>query len=285
MLMRQELVETTRDILETLYAKYNHRHLIKPDPLQFVYCYSSGADMEIVALLASCLAYGRVRQIGKDLAELFSRIGPSPCEFVMSFDKNSRRKLDGFKHRFNCGDDIATLMAALRLIFEQYASLEEFFLEGYDDTADSVAGALSAFSRGILKLCAQNRKGAVPASLAYLLPDPTAGSCCKRLNLFLRWMVRDDEVDVGLWKSVDTSKLLVPVDTHMARLCKILGLYERKTVSLRAAVEITRSFAQIEPADPVKYDFALSRIGIIEDCNGRYRPRCEDCELLGFCRP
>jgi len=96
-------------------------------------------------------------------------------------------------------------------------------------------------------------------------------------------MVRDDDVDAGLWKSIDKAKLIVPVDVHMSRLCKILGLYNRKTVSLSAAIEITESFAEIEPADPVKYDFALSRIGILESCNGRRRKGCEFCELFGFC--
>jgi uncharacterized protein (TIGR02757 family) len=118
----------------------------------------------------------------------------------------------------------------------------------------------------------------------YLLCDPANGSACKRLNLFLRWMVRDDDVDAGIWKKVDKAKLVVPVDVHMARLCRFLKLYKRKTVSLSAALEITQAFAEIEPFDPVKYDFALSRIGIVEDCNGAYRPQCEDCELLEFCR-
>jgi len=95
--------------------------------------------------------------------------------------------------------------------------------------------------------------------------------------------VRDDEVDTGLWKSIDKSKLIVPIDVHMGRLCKILDLYKRKVVSLRAAIEITESFAEIEPDDPVKYDFALSRIGIVEDCNGQYKNGCELCELAQFC--
>jgi uncharacterized protein (TIGR02757 family) len=96
-------------------------------------------------------------------------------------------------------------------------------------------------------------------------------------------MVRDDDVDTGLWKSIEKARLIVPIDVHMGRLCKILGLYDRRTVSLSAAAEITESFAEIEPADPVKYDFALSRIGILENCTGRRRKACEFCELFGFC--
>jgi uncharacterized protein (TIGR02757 family) len=143
---------------------------------------------------------------------------------------------------------------------------------------------LSHFCDSLCETYAKGHGGKVPRGLMYLLASPTRNSACKRLNLFLRWMVRHDEVDVGLWKSIDKAKLIVPVDVHMSRLCRILGLYRQKTVSLPAAVEITESFARIAPADPVRYDFALSRIGIVENCDGTYRPACEDCELLEFCR-
>ena len=96
-------------------------------------------------------------------------------------------------------------------------------------------------------------------------------------------MVRDDDVDLGLWKSVDKNKLIVPIDVHMARLCRTLGFHDRKTVSLSTAIKITENFAKIEPTDPVKYDFALTRVGIVEDCDGNYRPSCRDCELSKFC--
>ncbi|MFC1636518.1 DUF2400 family protein [Planctomycetota bacterium] len=119
--------------------------------------------------------------------------------------------------------------------------------------------------------------------LKFLLAGPAGGSASKRLNLFLRWMIRNDAVDTGLWKSIEPAKLIVPVDVHMGRLCKILGFYSQKTLSLSTAVTITESFARIEPYDPVKYDFALSRIGIVENCNGGYRPQCKSCDLCEFC--
>ena len=125
--------------------------------------------------------------------------------------------------------------------------------------------------------------GGLSRGLMYLLANPRRGSAGKRLHLFLRWMVRDDEVDLGLSKGIDRAKPVVPVDVHMARLCGILGLHEGRTISLVTAVKITAAFAKIEPADPVKYDFALSRIGIVENCNGCYRPECEACELFGVC--
>jgi len=119
--------------------------------------------------------------------------------------------------------------------------------------------------------------------MMYLLASPTRGSASKRLHLFLRWMVRADAVDLGLWTSVDRARLIVPMDVHMTRLCSILGLYEGRTISLSTAVQVTESFARMEPADPVKYDFALSRIGILDDCNGRRRSACPACELYQIC--
>lgn len=271
------------NILEKLYHRYNQRELISPDPLQFLYRYANPADIEIAAFLASALAYGRVEQIEKSLDNLLGRMGDSPYEFVMNFDRSSRRALKDFKHRFTAGDDISDLLALLKAATSRHGSIERFFAGGYNPDDKNIVPALSKFCNSLLDIYAEGHKGQISRGLKYLLVSPDGGSACKRLNLFLRWMVRDDDVDAGLWKSIDKAKLIVPVDVHMSRLCKILGLYNRKTVSLPAAVEITESFAEIEPADPVKYDFALSRIGIVEDCNGRLRKGCEFCELFGFC--
>ena len=272
-----------RNVLEKLYKKYNRRELISPDPLQFVYNYSRPADMEVTAFLASALAYGRVKQIEKSLQNLLGRMGGSPYEFVVNFDKSKRRTLKDFKHRFTTGDDISDLLMLFRTIISRHGSIERHFAQGYNPDDNNIIPALSNFCNSLLNMHAARHKGQTSRGLKYLLVSPAGGSACKRLNLFLRWMVRDDGVDAGLWKSIDKARLIVPVDVHMSRLCKILGLYNRKTTSLSAAAEITESFAEMEPADPVKYDFALSRIGIVEDCNGRLRKGCELCELFGFC--
>jgi len=239
--------------------------------------------MEIVAFLAAELAYGRVLQIKQSLAELLGRMGDSPFEFVQNFDEHKRRKLKDFKHRFTSGGDISDLLILLKGVFGQHGSIERFFVQGYSPSDKNIIPALSKFCDLLLDMYAKAHNGRITKGLSYLLPRPASGSACKRLNLFLRWMVRDDDVDVGLWKSVDKAKLIVPIDVHMGRLCRILGLYDRKTISLSTAVKITENFAEIEPADPVKYDFALSRIGIVEDCTGNFRAECESCELLEFC--
>jgi len=272
-----------KDVLEKLYNKYNHRHLIKPDPLQFVYRYDNPSDMEVTALLAADLAYGRVEQIQKSLTNLFERMGESPYAFVRGFGKAEQKKLSGFKHRFTTDQDISDLLMLLKKVLNRYAGIEEFFIQGYNPDDRNIIPALSKFCNSLLDMYAAEHDGKTSRGLKYLLVNSAKGSACKRLNLFLRWMVRNDDIDTGLWKGIDKAKLIVPVDVHMGRLCKILGLYNRKAVSLATAIKITEGFAEIEPADPVKYDFALSRIGILGDCNGQYRNTCESCELLGFC--
>ncbi len=279
----EKQTENVKNVLEKLYDKYNHRGLIKPDPLQFVYHYTKPVDMEVAGLLSAVLAYGRVLQIEKDLNNLFSRMGDSPYTFALDFDKTKRQKLSSFKHRFTTGDDISDLLTVLQNVLQQQKSLESHFLLAYDKSDENIIPALTKFCDSLYEIYFRQTGQEVSRGFKYLLASPAGGSVCKRLNLFLRWMVRDDEVDTGLWKHIDKAKLIVPVDVHMGRLCGILGFYDRKTISLTTAVQITKSFAEIEPDDPVKYDFALSRVGILDGCTGRRRRGCEFCELSKFC--
>lgn len=272
-----------KSVLEKLYDKYNHREFIKPDPLQFLYRYSNRGDREIAAFLAAALAYGRVQQIEKSLNDLFGRIGASPYAFVKDFGKTQRQKLNNFKHRFTTGEDVSDLLELLRGVLGENSSIENYFLLGYSESDENVISALSKFCGRLLGTYAKSHSGQVTRGLKYLLAGPSNGSACKRLNLFLRWMVRSDDVDTGLWRRIDKAKLIVPVDVHMSRLCGILGFHNLKTVSLAMAVKITEAFKEFESADPVKYDFALSRIGILENCTGRHRSGCEICELFRFC--
>jgi len=276
--------KAVKHTLENLYKRYNHRNLIKPDPLQFVYHFFDHRDMEIAGLLSAVLAYGRVEQIQNSLTKLFTVIGQKPYEFVVNFNHNKRKKLNGFKHRFNTGSDIADLLKLLKRVLREYGSIEKYFLKGYNQTDENIIPALTKFSDTLLKIHASQNNGKSNRGLEYLLVSPSNGSACKRLNLFLRWMVRYDQVDAGIWKSIDKAKLIVPIDVHMGRLCKFLGFHNNKTISLKTAVEITRHFSKIEPSDPVKYDFALSRIGIVENCTGKYGVKCKSCDLDLFCR-
>ena len=266
----QNKQKVIKDILEKLYIRYNHRDLIKPDPLQFIYNYSNPGDIEIIGLLSAALAYGRVEQIQNSLTKLFAIMGDNPSEFVL---------------RFNTGNDIADLLELLKMILKKHDSIEKYFLIGYDSSHENIIPALSAFCDSLLKIYSTKHNGKTNQGLGYLIVSPTNGSPCKRMNLFLRWMVRNDEVDSGIWKSIDKSKLIVPIDVHMGRLCRFLGFHDKNTISLKTAIEITKHFAEIQPDDPVKYDFALSRIGIVENCTGKYNnSACPACELNMFCK-
>ena len=272
-----------KDVLEKLYSRYNHRNLIKPDPLQFVYRYSDQADMEIAGLLSAVLAYGRVEQIQNSLIKLFSLMGESPYAFVKDFSRTSRKSLQKFKHRFTTGDDISDMLILLKKVLKESGSIEKYFLLGYSETDKNIIPSLSFFCDSLSVTYAAEHKGHISRGIKYLLASPTRGSACKRLNLFLRWMVRDDQVDAGIWKSVNQAKLIVPIDVHMGRLCRILRFHDNKTVTLKTAEKITERFAEIEPFDPAKYDFALSRVGIVENCTGQYSLACERCDLSSFC--
>ncbi len=246
-----------KDRLEKLYRRLNRREFIHPDPLEFVYLYKDPADREIVALIASSLAYGRVGQILKSVACVLAPMVPSPSVFVAESSLETIQKtLCDFKHRFTIGDHLASLLSGIKQVLERYGSLHACFMAGMNND-DTVLPALAHFAAEVTA-CADGEVG-------HLVPSPDRGSACKRLNLFLRWMVRSDDVDPGGWESVSPSKLIVPVDTHMHRISLSLGLTKRRQANILTAKEITEGFRQISPEDPVKYDFSLTRLGMRGD--------------------
>jgi uncharacterized protein (TIGR02757 family) len=276
-------ISQLKGLLETLYIACNDRKHIDHDPLQFLYKDSARHDQEIAAFFAACLAYGRVEQIEKSLTDLFARLGRSPFDFVRNFSTTGARKLRDFKHRFTTGQSLADLTRILRDILTEFGSIENFFVRGYKPSDENIVPALSRFCDSLLEAHARSHQGHIPRSLGFLLPRPARGSPCKRLNLFLRWMVRCDNIDAGLWGSIDKAKLIVPLDVHLSRLTRMLGFHNRKNSSLRTAVKITKCFARIEPDDPVKYDFALCHFAIQANCTGSYRPQCRTCKLFTLC--
>ncbi len=241
-----------RNALECVYDKYNRREFLEPDPVQFIFKYDDVLDREIVALLASSLAYGRVAQIILSVQKLLSRMGASPRDFVENNSAESfTKKMSGFKHRFTDGIQIAALLFNVRKNILKYGSLEGLFKELL--TGGSYVEALEAFA-GMLNGNSERAN--------YLLPRPSSGSACKRLNLFMKWLVRKDDVDPGGWHGVPKSSLIIPLDTHMWQISTYLGFTNRKNADFKSALEVTRSFAEINPEDPCKYDFALTRLGI-----------------------
>ena len=242
------------DILERLYSRLNRRTHVHPDPLELLYRYRNPRDREIAALVASALAYGRVDGIVKSASLVLDRL-PRPADVLSTMpEKDIPRMFPGFRHRFTDGCEISSLLVGARRMIEEHGSLEQGFLRGYRGEHDTVVPALLAFSTAL--------RSASGSGCATLIPAPDKGSAMKRLCLFLRWMVRSDDVDPGGWTRIPVSKLVVPLDTHMHRIGGALGLTRRKQADMRTAVEITRGFARFRPEDPVRYDFALTRLGI-----------------------
>ena len=249
-----------KETLEHLYGKYNRREFIHPDPLEFLYNYNELRDREIAGLLSSSLAYGRVFQINKSISIILNRMMPAPFSFLENATMESLlRTFSSFKHRFTTGDEIAAMLFGMKNVIMKYGSLHACFKAGFINNGESILPAITKFvdelSSGFN--CRSNS----------LLPLPAKGSACKRINLFLRWMIRRDDVDPGGWDDISPSNLVVPLDTHLHRICLALGLTKRKQADMRTALEITDSFRAVVPHDPVRYDFVLTRFGIRKDMN------------------
>lgn len=249
--------------LEKLYSCYNRRDFVHPDPLEFLYRYPDPLDREIAGLIASSLAYGRVSHILKSVSLVLDGMR-SPSSFLKSASrKELRRAYRDFKHRFTTCGELSDMLWGIKRAIERHGSLQACFMAGFHPGDDTMLPALVAFVEEL------NAGGACGSNS--LLPSPRKGSACKRLNLYLRWMVRRDDVDPGGWEGVPASRLIVPLDTHMYRFCRALGFTRRKQADMRAALEITEAFKAIAPEDPVRYDFAITRLGIRAD---------EDMELF-----
>jgi uncharacterized protein (TIGR02757 family) len=245
--------------LENLYLRYNRDQYIHPDPVEFLHQYDDIKDREIAGLIASSLAYGRVKQILKSVSSVLNRMTPSPYLFLKDSTHPSMCKtFKNFTHRFARGDHIAGLLQGAKNVLDQYGSLNDCFLRAIYDDDRTIISALNFFS---IALTAEN------CTPGHLIALPQRGSACKRMNLFLRWMVRKDDVDPGGWQGIALSKLIIPLDTHMHKIGLRLGFTKSRQANMKTALEITSGFRQIAPDDPVKYDFVLTRFGIRSDMN------------------
>lgn len=249
-------MKITKQKLEKIYRRYNHRRFVHPDPLEFLYKYPEEKDRELVGLIASSLAYGRVDQILKSVSCILYKMGPSPRDYIMGCGyEDMKKEFELFCHRFTKGEELSRVLFSVKKILKEYGTIRECFSSNFKK-ADSMPDALTLFIHEIYSYMGDHNKNT-------LLPDPSKGSACKRLNLFLRWMVRSDEVDPGTWSEIPKSSLIIPLDIHMHRISQITSLTNRKSPEMRTALEITEKFLIISPNDPVKYDFALTRIGIL----------------------
>ena len=271
--------------LDALYTSFNHVDSAA-DPIQIVRRYEHPADREVVGFCSAALAFGRVASVLQSIERLLAIMGPSPAAFVRKFDPP--RQLAAFEplvHRWTRGRDLVALLIILQRMLER-GSIEGFFLDGYDPAMVDVSHALESFSNRALAIDQREAYGGRRShpGVAYFFPRPSGGSGCKRLNLFLRWMVRHDTVDFGLWSRVAAAKLVVPLDTHVIRVGRCLKLTRYTSPGWKMAADITASLRELDPVDPVKYDFALCHIGMADLC-GFNRARGDAlCPLRGLCR-
>ncbi|WP_243370960.1 TIGR02757 family protein [Geotalea sp. SG265] len=277
-----------KPLLESLYANRSSVHLAN-DPLSFCHRYRDPADREIAGFIASAFAYGNVKIILKNLESIFGAMGPSPRRFVEEFEPAAALPLFArLKHRFNDGRDLCALLLACRTMIDDADSIGEYFLGCHDAAAEDITGSLILFTESILAMDFSPVFGSptIPADsyFRFFFPSPASGSACKRLCMFLRWMVRPaDGIDLGLWKGVSPSQLVIPVDAHIQRIGRFLNLTRRKQADWRMAREITAALKQLDPDDPVKYDFSLCHLGISEGCNGKDLARCLTCPIREVC--
>jgi uncharacterized protein (TIGR02757 family) len=276
-----------RESLSRLYSAYN-REDSASDPVHRVRPFASPQDREVAGFCAAALAFGRVASVLNSIDTLFRILGPHPAAFVRSFDPEAPYpELRQMVHRWTRGEDIAALLWVLRQMLEQSGSVERFFAEGLEPGAEDVEAALDRFSSRALAIDVRPIYGRRPKrpGVCYFFPRPSAGSACKRLNLYLRWMVRRDEVDLGTWTSVARAQLIVPLDTHVIRLGRCLRLTKYTSPGWRMAVDITRALRRLDPADPVRFDFSLCHVGMMGACGFAKPQRDTQCPLRGYCLP
>lgn len=274
------------DRLEALGARYD-RTFIDTDPVRWPRLHSDPADREVVAVVAALLAYGRVASIHRSVADVLERLGPRPAAAIAPAARGELVvRLAGFRHRFTRGEDVAWLLEGVARARDESGSLGAFLAGSAvgPEPLRTALGAWHALARSVRADSGPVRRRA----RAFLLPDPRSGSAMKRLLMLARWCVRpDDGVDLGLWNHpgrLEPRHLVLPLDTHVHRTALDLGLTRRRTADWKAAREATDALARLDPIDPVRFDFALVRPGIVGHCVHRtVEAICRPCELRPCC--
>lgn len=246
-----------KGLLDRLYIKYNKIDSDR-DPVWLLHKQKSDKDVEALGFIVSCYCYGRVEQIITYIDKFLKIIGNNIYDFIINFNKSKDSKYcKGFYYRFNTEDDFIELISVMNRVVKKFGSLKNLLKGFYDTNAETVFNALNNFSKTI------NSFSNINGSFRYLIPIPENNSTCKRLNLFLRWMVRKDNVDLGIWRNeISKAKLIIPVDTHIYRQALKLKLINRKSYDMKFALHLTEKLKSFDPDDPVKYDFSLCHIGM-----------------------
>ncbi|HEY2720881.1 MAG TPA: TIGR02757 family protein [Chitinophagaceae bacterium] len=250
------------DLIEFLNKKvdtYNQPFFIKHDPISVPHQFSRKQDIEIAGFFAAIFSWGNRTTIIRKTNELMGRMDMSPHEFCLTANKNELKRLKGFKHRTFCEEDLFYFVEFLHHHYQTSNSLETAFSQWLNVNSQNIEEALNGFRKYFFSLDHLKRTEKHVSS-------PLQKSTCKRLNMFLRWMVRRDDkgVDFGIWKSISPAQLICPVDVHVARVARQLKLLRRKQTDWRAAIELTSNLKKLDKNDPCKYDLALFSLGVHE---------------------
>jgi len=245
------------ELLETKYKQYNQPEFIETDPIQIPNLFTKKQDIEIAGFFAATLAWGQRTTILKNANQLMSWMDHAPYDFILNFENYDLRIFENFKHRTFNGEDCISFLKAFQYIYRNFESLENAFFPS--DSNHNIPENISNFKKLFFSLPHQNRT-------EKHIADPMKSSAAKRINMFLRWMVRQDEhgVDFGIWKAVKPSELFCPLDTHAGNVARKLGLLNRWQDDWKSVEELTTQLRKFDKNDPVKYDFALFGLGVFE---------------------
>lgn len=275
-------------LLENLYARRSFLYR-ENDPVSFCHRFTNPQDQEIVGLIASTLAYGNVKSIVRSVERVIHKMTPTPRRFIEDLDiRECKDRYSDFKHRFNDATDLCALFHVARNMIEKADSIGAYVASFHDSRADDVTSTIASFTHDVKTMDFRpifgSRTPPAHSHFSFLFPSPSNGSACKRLCMYLRWMVRPaDGIDLGLWCDISASQLIIPVDSHIERISRFLGFTTRRQPDWRMAIEITAALREFDPHDPVKYDFPLCHLGISEGCNGVDRSPCLTCPLAHVC--
>lgn len=259
--MKTPELEEIKALLDEKFLQYNQPFFIEEDPISIPHTYSRKEDIEISGFLTALIAWGRRNMIMKNARSLMARMDERPFDFVMHASEEELGQLEGFVHRTFNEIDARYLVLGLRHAYESHGGLERIFADGIQKGDESVFNGI-VHARTII-----SSVEGFPKRTHKHLANPAKGSSAKRINMFLRWMVRDDKqgVDFGLWKSISTSLLICPLDVHTGNVARKLGILQRKQNDWKAAAELTAALRQMYPSDPVKYDFSLFGLGVYQE--------------------
>lgn len=285
-----------RGYFDQLARRYHQKKYLTSDPVQFPHQFSEALDQEAVGLVSALLAYGKASIVISSVSRVLEKIhtlSESPSDFIIrlrnqSFRDRAYRQFHDFKHRFNNGTDIVNLFYLLSISWKKFGSLQKHF-EYHSTNDSSLEYALTQVVSDWKNWIQININLKKSDSINYFLTNPQDGSACKRWCMYLKWMIRPEFPDCGTWSQYKdhrfkSSDLILPIDTHVGRLSQYMGMTKQKTLNWKFANSVTLEFKKINPQDPTRYDFALSRLGILGICKKKYvKEICQKCEIFPLC--